>query len=196
MTPPATDRPPALIALIAAQSLCAAFFLWDVAQDGLALGLHGFASSHFVIELLAALGLIAAVLFEIRYLLALMRRKAHLERQVSLASGAFHEIIQDHFGRWRLSPSEQDVALFTIKGLSIAEIAVLRGSAEGTIKSHLNGIYRKSGVSGRGALLSLLIEDLMETPLLQDDFGPQTATTVTQEVAMGHLEHQPQDHRP
>lgn len=173
MTPNATDRPPALIAMIAAQSLCAAFFLWDVAQDGLALGLHGFASSHFVIELLAALGLIAAVVFESRYLLALLRRKAHLEQQVSIAAGAFHDIVQDYFVQWGLTPSEQDVALFTIKGMSIAEIAVLRGSAEGTVKSHLNGIYRKAGVAGRGALLSLLIEDLVAEPLLPSNSGTQ-----------------------
>jgi len=69
------------------------------------------------------------------------------------------------------------VATFTIKGMSISEIASLRGSAEGTIKSHLSGIYRKAGVSGRGALLSLLIDDLIETPLVApaDEGGqPQT----------------------
>nr|WP_281168869.1 helix-turn-helix transcriptional regulator [Salipiger mucosus] len=91
----------------------------------------------------------------------LLRRKAHLERQLSLAAGAFHEIAEAQFRQWRLTPSEQDVAMFTLKGLSIPEIAQMRGSAEGTVKSHLNAIYRKAGVTGRGAFLSHFIEDLM-----------------------------------
>jgi len=71
----------------------------------------------------------------------------------------------DHFQTWGLTAAEQDVAGFTIKGLSIAEIADLRGSAEGTVKSQLNAIYRKAGVPGRGALLGLLVDDLMNAPL-------------------------------
>ena len=58
------------------------------------------------------------------------------------------------------------MATFLIKGADIAEIARLRGSAEGTVKAHLNAIYRKAGVSGRPALVSLLIEDLMTESLL------------------------------
>jgi len=38
----------------------------------------------------------------------------------------------------------------------------MRGSAEGTVKSQLNAIYRKAGVGNRGELLSLLIEELMD----------------------------------
>jgi DNA-binding CsgD family transcriptional regulator len=64
------------------------------------------------------------------------------------------------------------VAAFTIKGFTIAEIAALRGSAEGTVKTHLNAIYRKAGVQGRGQLVSLLIEELLGGPLLR----PEVAT--------------------
>ena len=46
------------------------------------------------------------------------------------------------------------MAWFTIKGLSIAEIARLRGTSEGTVKAHSNAIYRKAGVSGRDAARS------------------------------------------
>ena len=67
--------------------------------------------------------------------------------------------------------------MLMLKGLSIPEIAQIRGSAEGTVKSHLNGIYRKAGVTGRGAFLSLFIEDLMSTPLAppQGEAAPRTA---------------------
>ncbi|MFA8384040.1 MAG: helix-turn-helix transcriptional regulator [Pelagibaca sp.] len=159
-----TTKPVSLLILIVAQSLCAAFFLWDVVVDGFDLGLTAFVSSHFVIEALAVLALIAGVVFETRYLFALLRRKAHLEEQLGLAAGAFHDIVESRFDTWALTPSERDVALFTLKGFGIAEIADLRGSAEGTVKAHLNGIYRKAGVTGRGAFLSLFIEDLMSIP--------------------------------
>lgn len=162
-TPTGAERSAPLVGLIAVQILCAAFFLFDVAKDGIEIGWPPFTHWEFVVELLAALSLIAAVAVELRWLMALLRRKAHLERQLSLAAGAFHDIVAAQFDSWGLTPSEQDVAMLTLKGLAIAEIAEIRGSAEGTVKSHLNGIYRKAGVNGRGAFLSLFIEELMTT---------------------------------
>ncbi len=53
------------------------------------------------------------------------------------------------------------MALFSIKGMSLAEIAELRNTSDGTVKAQSNAIYRKAGVSGRPQLLSLFIEDLM-----------------------------------
>ena len=53
------------------------------------------------------------------------------------------------------------MALFTIKGLSIQEIAALRNTSEGTVKAQSNAIYRKSGVSGRAQLLSLFLDTLL-----------------------------------
>ncbi len=167
MTPRDANASATLTVVIAVQSLCAAFYVADVIFDGIMDGWGNLIDSELLFEAAASLALISAVVIETRFLMDLLRRKAHLERQVSVAAGAFHDIIQDHLRRWALTPSEQDVALFTIKGMSISEIAELRGSAEGTVKSHLNAIYRKAGVTGRGGLLSLLIEDLMETPLME-----------------------------
>lgn len=158
------SRPLFLVLLITAQVLCAAVFLMDVVRDGFDAGLRDFLMGHFAIEAVAVVALIAGILFEILVLRTLLQSKAHLERQVTLAAQAFHAVIEAHFDSWTLTPSERDIAHFTVKGCSIAEIAVLRGSAEGTVKSHLNAIYRKAGVGNRGELLSLLIEDLMESP--------------------------------
>ena len=83
------------------------------------------------------------------------------------AAGALADVIEGCYRNWGLTASEQDVAGFTIKGYSIAEIAILRGSAPGTVKTHLNAIYRKAGVAGRGQLVSLLVEDLRRAPLLE-----------------------------
>ena len=56
------------------------------------------------------------------------------------------------------------MALFAIKGLSLADIASLRKTSEGTVKAQTNAIYRKAGVTGRPQLLSLFIEDLLQDP--------------------------------
>jgi len=179
MTQRFSDRPGVLIGLIAVQTLCAAFFLWDVITDLRFLGTGTAASLHVAIEAMAALALASAIAVELRFVLRLMARKAHLESQVRVAAGAFHDIMLAHFDDWGLTPSERDVALFVIKGLSIAETARLRGSAEGTVKSQLGAVYRKAGVSGRGALLGLMIDDLVSSPLLDPapPAPPETSET-------------------
>ncbi|MGB7321604.1 MAG: helix-turn-helix transcriptional regulator [Albidovulum sp.] len=101
-------------------------------------------------------------MFEAGYLLQMLRKQDHAERALSVASGALHEVMEGYFETWKLTPSEADVAAFTIKGFAIAEIAELRGSAEATIKTHLNAIYRKAGIAGRGQLVTLLIEELLD----------------------------------
>ena len=162
-----SDNPRALMALIVVQTLCTAYFLWDVAIDLRPGGdTQSHDSAYLVVETAATFALVSALAVEICFLRNLTRRKARLEAQVSAASGAFHEVMQAHFSDWGFTPAERDVALFAIKGLSIAEIAAARGSAEGTVKSQLNAVYRKAGVSGRGALLGLLVDDLMAAPLV------------------------------
>ena len=84
-----------------------------------------------------------------------------------VASGAFLELLEEHFVRWSLTPSERDVALLSVKGLSIGEIAALRETREGTVKAQCAAVYRKAGVSGRAQLLSLFVEDLMAGVVLE-----------------------------
>ncbi len=174
MTRDIKNAPLALMILIIGQILCAGFFLFDVAEDGLDLAWPPFHDIHFVIETFAALALIAAVGVEVRFLQQLLRRKAHLESQVSIAAGAFQDIMEERFRDWGLTPSEADVAMFSLKGMNIAEIAALRGTAEGTVKAQLGAIYRKAGVTGRGALLGLFVEDLMQSAKPFDP-APDTA---------------------
>jgi len=164
--------------LILAQSFAAFFFLSDIFFDFIKQGSQIFNSgdtSHLILEVAAAVTLIASVGFEVRYLIRLLLRQEELTRGMQIASGALHDLMQAYYADWRLTPSEQDVAGFAIKGASIAEIAELRGSAQGTIKAHLNAIYRKAGVAGRGELISLLIEDLMSAPLMNGGVASQNA---------------------
>ncbi len=156
-----SKAPVALMILIAAQSFCAVFFVSDALADYRELSGGGAVTVHQVIEYVAALSLAAAVAFEVSWLVKILRRQAHLEQSLRIASAAVYEVIEAHFDTWDLSPSERDVANFLVKGLSTSEIAGMRGSAEGTVKAHLNAIYRKSGTRSRAELLSGIIDSLM-----------------------------------
>ena len=48
-------------------------------------------------------------------------------------------------------------------GLTTQEIASLRNTSEGTVKAQTNAIYRKADVGGRPQLLSIFIDELMNT---------------------------------
>ncbi|MBF9022681.1 helix-turn-helix transcriptional regulator [Rhodobacterales bacterium FZCC0069] len=148
--------------LILAQVASILFFMTDVVTDAQSLGRFWYLDQHFRVELIAALLLTAAVAIETRYLSHLVAHARRMEKQLSTAAMAFHDVVDAHFTEWGLTASEKDVAHFMVKGCSIAEISHLRGTAEGTVKSHMNAIYRKAGVTNRGELLSLLIEDLMQ----------------------------------
>lgn len=154
-------KPLVLILLIAAQSFCAVVFVGDVIADLFGTAEQEPEGGHAYIEALATLALIAAIVVEVRILMWLLRRKAHLEQALSTAQSAVQEVIDAELDGWRLTPAERDVAMFVIKGLSTSEIAEMRGSAEGTVKAQLNAIYRKSGCGNRSELMSLMIDTLM-----------------------------------
>jgi DNA-binding CsgD family transcriptional regulator len=156
-----------LFGLILFQGFCGVFLFIDAVGDIEALGWQGLTDWHLLPELGATLGLLSGVVALSVYLMRVLRRQALVQQSLSVAQGALAEVMEAYFQSWGLTPSEQDVAAFTIKGYSIAEIAGLRGSAEATVKTHLNAIYRKAGVAGRAQLASLLIEDLMRGPLVE-----------------------------
>ncbi|WP_421747221.1 helix-turn-helix transcriptional regulator [Cognatishimia sp.] len=73
------------------------------------------------------------------------------------------------FETWSLTSSERDVALLSLKGLKISEIAEYRNSREGTIKAHLNAIFRKANVSSRTELLATCLESFIELGSLSEN---------------------------
>ncbi len=163
-----------LIVLIMVQAVCALVFLLDVVRDVLDQGIFALYNDHLLFEALASVSLLVSIALETRLLRRLLQRQGRVERALSAASGALTELIEEYFADWGLTPSEEDVAAFTLKGFSIAEIAQFRGSRDGTIKAHLNAIYRKAGVAGRGQLVSILTEDLMRGALTDRDKTGET----------------------
>ena len=170
-----TDPPPAaapagktlaLWGLLGLQTFCALFFVLDVAADIFASESALGGVYHEAFEFAVVVALVLGIAFTGLELRKVLLRQQRMEAQLKAAAGAFAELLEEHFEAWALTESERDVALLAIKGLSIAEIAAIRRTKEGTIKAQCTAIYRKAGVSGRPQLLSLFIEELMAEGLL------------------------------
>ena len=157
-------RPPVLITLIfLIQLACAGFFVWDIVVTifGLRVAPLSWQLREFL-EIGAALGLIIGVTMAAIVLRNSYKRSKKIEDQLRIASGAFQDVVQERFTDWGLTPAERDVALFSVKGMTLPEIASLRNTSVGTVKAQTNAIYRKAGVGNRAQLLALFIEDLID----------------------------------
>ena len=163
-----------LALLFVMQFFCMVFFLVDGFPDALtttgAQSLDDDTDTSDILESFVSIVLATSVLFSGYQLIQLLNRNQRMEDQLKIASGAFTELLNDYFDRWALTPSERDIALLAIKGLSITEMAQIRDTKEGTIKAQCNAVYRKADVSGRPQLLSLFIEDLIADDLLEPKF--------------------------
>lgn len=160
----------ALVAVTVLQATCAIYFVFDVTSELPELRTH---SVHPLLEMAVVAVLFVGTLFGLREIRAVVRQNSRMESSLRVASGAFLDLLEECFERWGLTPSERDVALLAIKGLSVAEIAHLRGTREGTVKAQCTAVYRKAGVSNRAQLLSLFVDDLMAGVPLGPAEGPE-----------------------
>jgi DNA-binding NarL/FixJ family response regulator len=149
-----------IIGIIILQSICAIFFIADVIGDYSNEAMSETSSFHLVIELVASLTLIVAIILETKVLMDILRRKAHLEEHLTLSQQSLHEVIEENFKEWKLTPAEFDVAMFMFKGMNQSEIAQLRGTSEGTVKAQLSAVYRKAEVQSRAELLMKVIDGI------------------------------------
>jgi DNA-binding CsgD family transcriptional regulator len=156
-----TQKITALWGILGLQAACALFFLADALSDWIAVFHWVALLDSRIVEILIVSALIFGLGMTVREIRRLLQRQKRMGQQLQAASGAFAQLLDEHFDEWALTPSERDVALLAIKGLSIAEMAALRNTKDGTIKSQCNAIYRKAGVSGRLQLLSLFVEELV-----------------------------------
>lgn len=69
--------------------------------------------------------------------------------------------VDAQFARWRLTPTEREVALFLLRGHGFKEIAALTGRSERTVRQHAGVVYEKSGLGGRAELAAFFLRDLM-----------------------------------
>jgi DNA-binding CsgD family transcriptional regulator len=70
-------------------------------------------------------------------------------------------LIDEQFAEWGLSPSEREVGLLLLKGLSLKSIAAARSSSEATVRQQAQAVYRKAKLTGRAELAAFFLEDLL-----------------------------------
>jgi len=154
---PGQRQTAALAAFLLLQTVAAVFFVGDAISDLVADP----TSPHSVFEALVALALILGVLlsgWQLRQTLEKMRAQ---EKALDTARGELSRVIDAQFSEWGLTPAERDVGLLALKGVELADIAEMRGSAQGTVRAQLTRIYAKAGVSGRPQFAAWFVEDLL-----------------------------------
>jgi len=155
-----------ILALNLIQALCAFGFaadLWLEFPDPsfwLSLDHHDFAhlgSEGFLLGM-TLLGF-ALARFAMR---VLHKDRSALDSKLTSLKGEFDSVLQEHFERWNLTPAQRDVALLTLRGLRLSDIAHHRGSAEGTVKAHLSAVFRAANVRTRSELVGLFMEEFLD----------------------------------
>ena len=147
----------ALSVFLVIQSLGTVFFVGDVIRDLR----EDPASIYFIVEAIVTAALVLGIIFgafALRRTIELLRAQS---QALDVARGALGAVIEAQFQAWALTPAERDVAFLALKGLDVAEIAELRGAAQGTVRAQLTRIYSKAGVSGRAQFAAFFVEDLL-----------------------------------
>lgn len=151
--------------LMAIQVGCMALFLTDILYEIHLSGIDRalvMSPVHLATEVGSLILLVSG--FVIAH--ALLRQTRHdveeKTRQLGSLRGHFDVILTDSFRAWGLSTAEADIALLSIRGLKISEIAQMRHTAEGTIKAQLSAVYRKSGIDSRTELLAHFMDEFLE----------------------------------
>jgi len=142
----------------------------------------GGGSLHVALEVSVVAIALVGVAFLVRQLVQMHREAQDLQREVAAVrdEAAQHEanaaryraeakkylaglgeVIDQQFARWGLSPAEREIGVLLLKGLSLKEIAVARGTSERTVRQQSLAIYRKASVAGRAELSAFFLEDLL-----------------------------------
>jgi DNA-binding CsgD family transcriptional regulator len=85
----------------------------------------------------------------------------HWREQAGQLLGGIGVLIDEQFSEWELSPSEREVGLLLLKGLSLRSIAAARSASEPTVRQQAQAVYRKAKLAGRAELAAFFLEDLL-----------------------------------
>lgn len=145
------------LALAVMQGLAASWFLFDILTEVSEVWRNPL---HQVPEVIAVVLLWVGTLLSVQQLTEVLSRSEEIEARLQTASQAFGRLLEDSFDQWGLTDAERDVAILTLKGLSLSEIAEARGTRPGTVRAQSAALYRKAGVSNRLQLMSLFMDEL------------------------------------
>jgi DNA-binding NarL/FixJ family response regulator len=85
----------------------------------------------------------------------------NISDEMKNARHEYSAVIHSQFKQWSLTPSEQDVAMLLLKGLSFKEISAVRNTKEKTVRQQASVIYSKANVEGRHEFAAWFLEDFM-----------------------------------
>ena len=134
------------------------FFAYDIIVDVIN---DGDSLVHLFIELMVFVAISYVLFRELQHVSRLNQAITTERSKTARLAGELFNVMQAQFVQWKLSPSEKNVALLLIKGLSMKEIAEARDVKEKTIRLQASAIYIKSGHAGRHELAAYFIEDLI-----------------------------------
>lgn len=117
---------------------------------------------HLGAELAASVALAAAFVMIRHEIRVLDRERRSSDLKLGALREDFDSLVRQRFSHWQLTPTEADVALLTLRGLKISEIAEARQTQIGTVKSQLSSIFRKSAVSTRTEFVAGFIDEFLE----------------------------------
>jgi DNA-binding CsgD family transcriptional regulator len=154
----------------------------DIAHD-LASGV---AVYHVVLELLMMLAAAAGAFYFWRWLRVARQverdlgqdlKKAHAEaarwqEEAQDLLQNLRKVIEKQFTQWEFSPTDREIAFYLLNGLSLKEIALLRGSTDKSVKQQAYLLYRKAGLGGRAELSAFFLGGLLQPNVVQDEAEP------------------------
>ena len=162
----------------------------DIAHD-LASGI---AVYHVVLELLMMLAAVAGAFYFWRWLRVARQVERDLAQDLKKARAEtsrwqeeeqhllnnLRKAINRQFTQWDFSSTDKEIALCLLKGLSLKEIAKLRGSTFNSIRQQAHLLYNKAGLGGRAELSAYFLGEL-----LLPDVAPDKATDPAGEMYRG-----------
>lgn len=159
------------LVLLITLTLISALILLDLVTDSS----EGAPLWHTVVEAAAGLAALAGIFYLLRdsfklkkalkserRLSAKLQQEADLWREQSRAYlTGLSGMIDAQLSCWQLTPAEREVAFLLLKGMSLKEIAYIRGTTEKTAKVHSTAVYAKAGLNSRAELAAFFLEDLL-----------------------------------
>lgn len=161
--------------IIAIQIFCGIVFAVDLGYELYIELFHesgiGFSVTHLGFEATAFILLFSGYVLAHRHLRRLRSISSETSRKLDSLRGQFDNIIAAHFTGWGLSPAECDVALLSLRGLRIGDIARMRGVREGTVKAQLSSVFRKSGIGTRAEFLAYFMDEFLDFGAVSGEGG-------------------------
>jgi DNA-binding CsgD family transcriptional regulator len=150
----------------------------DIAHD-LASGI---AFYHVILELLMMLAAAFGAFYFWKWLRVVRKVESDLARDLKEARAEasrwqeeeqhllnnLRKAINRQFTQWNFSSTDKEIAFYLLKGLSLKEIAKLRGSTFNSIRQQAHVLYSKAGLGSRAELSAFFLGELLQPEVTPD----------------------------